>query len=179
MRYNETASKTHGDRMKSLADDLPPEIAQQIHPDWRKNEVDYWSVRDQLRGQYHGQWIAFAEGAVVCAAARPLEVFLAVQDSGGHPFVTRVGHEDEPWYRIRRSTFDDDTAYPTTALPVLSAEFRSRRGTAGSLLDRVIPDTGADATTLPWPDCQQLRLDPAQGVPGIISGVAAPAAKLC
>src|SRR5207248_1200678 len=140
--------------MKSLADALPPEIARQIHPDWRKNEVAYWAVRDQLLGQYRGQWIAFADGAAIAAAATPLEVFLAVQQSGQHPFVTRVGHENEPWYRIRRVSFPYDTTYSSAALPLLSAEFRAASGSAGLVLDRVIPDTGADTTTLPWSDCQ-------------------------
>jgi hypothetical protein len=53
--------------MKSLADALPPEIAQQVHPDWRKNETGYWSVRDKLLNQYQDQWIAFADRAVVAA----------------------------------------------------------------------------------------------------------------
>jgi hypothetical protein len=90
--------------MKSLADGLPPEIAQQIHPDWRNNEVSYWSKRDALLGQYEGQWIGFADGAAVVAASTPLEVFLAFQNSERHPFVIRVGHEGEPWYRIRRAS---------------------------------------------------------------------------
>jgi hypothetical protein len=34
--------------MKSLADDLPLELAQHIHPDWRKNEQDYLAIPDQL-----------------------------------------------------------------------------------------------------------------------------------
>ena len=96
--------------MKSLADALPPEIAQQIHPDWRKNEVAYWSLRDLLVGQYQGQWIGFADGAVIVAASTPLEIFLVVEQSSRHPFVIRVGHEDEPWYRIRRASFAYDTA---------------------------------------------------------------------
>jgi predicted aspartyl protease len=54
---------------------------------------------------------------------------------------------------------------------VVSAEFRSVSGTQGVVLDHVIPDTGADTTTLPWSDCQQLQLDPTQGVPGMIGGV--------
>src|SRR5438270_1777378 len=86
--------------MKSLADALPPDIARQVHPDWRKNEAAYWAVRDQLLGQYRGRWIGFADGAVMADAATPLEVFLAVHHSGRHPFVVRVGHEHEPWYRI-------------------------------------------------------------------------------
>src|SRR5712692_6006253 len=158
--------------MKSLADALPPEFAQKIHPDWRKNEAAYWAVRDQLLSQYQGQWIGFADGAVIVAASTPLEVFLVVHQSGRHPFVIRVGHEDEPWYRIRRTSFIYDTAYPSAALPVVSAEFRTASGATGVLLDRVIPDTGADTTTLPWSDCQQLQLDPALGVPGLITGVA-------
>ncbi len=158
--------------MKSLADGLPPDIARQVHPDWGKNEAAYWAVRDQLLGQYQGQWIGFADGAVLVAASTPLEVFLAVHQSGRHPFVIRVGHEDEPWYRIRRTSFPYDTTYPSAALPIVSAEFRSASGSPGLLLARVIPDTGADTTTLPWSDCQQLHLDPALGVPGVISGVA-------
>jgi len=157
--------------MKSLADALPPDIARQIHPDWRKNEAAYWAVRAQLLPEYQGRWIGFADGHVIVAAPTPLEVFLAVQQSGRHPFVIRVGHEDEPWYRIRRTTFTCDTAYPSAALPVVSAEFRSVSGATGVLLDRVIPDTGADTTTLPWSDCHQMHLDPSLGVPGVISGV--------
>jgi hypothetical protein len=111
--------------MKSLADGLPPDIARQIHPDWRKNESDYWAVRDQLLSQYQGQWIGFADGAVLVAASTPLEVFLGVHQSGRHTFVIRGGHEDEPWYRIRRASFTYDTAYPSAALPVVSAEFRA------------------------------------------------------
>jgi predicted aspartyl protease len=158
--------------MKSLADTLPPEIAQQIHPDWRKNEAAYWAMRDHLLSQYQGQWIGLADGVVIVAAATPLDVFLGIQQSGQHPFVIRVGHEEEPWYRIRRTTFTYDSTYPSAALPVVGAEFRATPGSTGVFLDRVIPDTGADTTTLPWSDCQQMRLDASLGVPGMITGVA-------
>src|SRR5438874_13228203 len=57
--------------MKNIADQLPPDIAGQIHPDRRKNEVDYWSVRDQLLAQYQGQWIGFADGKVIASGASP------------------------------------------------------------------------------------------------------------
>jgi hypothetical protein len=107
--------------MKSLADGLPPEIAKQVDPSWRKNEAAYWAVRDQLVQQYQGQWIAFADGAILVAAATPLEVFLAIHQSPQRPFVIRVGHENEPWYRIRRTILAYDTAYPSAALPVVSA----------------------------------------------------------
>jgi len=157
--------------MKSLADGLPPEIAQQIHPDWRKNEAAYWAVRDQLLAQYQGQWIGFADGRVVASGTRPVAVFHAAHQVAEHPYVICVGREDEP-YRMRRTSFAYDTSYPGEALPVIRAEFRRFSGVPGLALDQVIPDTGADTSALPWADCQQMQLDAAQGVPGLMSGVA-------
>src|SRR3954466_5071711 len=91
--------------MKSLADGLPPEIARQIHPDWRKNEAAYWAVRDQLLGQYQNQWIAFADGDVIAACKTSLDVLHTPGVVGRHPFVTCVGREVEP-YRIRACRYD-------------------------------------------------------------------------
>ena len=54
--------------MKSLVDGLPPDIAQQVHPDWRKNEREYWAAQNSLLPRYRGQWIAFADGAIIAAA---------------------------------------------------------------------------------------------------------------
>lgn len=89
--------------MKSLADGLPPEIAQQIDPDWRKNEAAYWAIRDQLLGQYQGQWIGFADGVVIASGTRPVAVLQTAEKSGQNSFFTCVGREDEP-YRIRWSS---------------------------------------------------------------------------
>ena len=150
--------------MKSLADLLPAEIAKQVHPEWRKNEAAYWAVRDQLLSQYQGQWIGFADGAVIACGTSPVAVFHAAEACGQNPFVTCVGREDEPT-RMRRSTFAYDDTYPGEALPVLSLEFRPAPGTLGISLDRVIPDTGADASALPWSDCQALNLTPSRGGP--------------
>ena len=109
--------------MKSLADGLPAEIAQQIHPDWRRNEAAYWAMRDQLLAQYRDQWIGFADGAVVASGRSPVEVFHAAHQAARHPFFICVGREDEPC-RVRRSTFAYDTSYPGEALPSISVEFR-------------------------------------------------------
>jgi hypothetical protein len=157
--------------MKSLADQLPPEIARQIHPDWRKNEATYWSMRDQLVEQYHDQWIGFADGTVITSGSSPVAVFHAAEATGRHPFVTCVGHEDQPC-RMRRTTFAYDTSYPGEPMPVLSAEFRSTSNQPGITFTDVIVDTGADASALPWADCQRLQLDPAQGRPIQMSGMA-------
>ena len=155
--------------MRSIADQLPPEIARQIHPDRRKNEAEYWAVRDQLLNQYGGQWIGFADGKVIAAGSSPVSVFHAAEASGRHPFIICVGKEDEP-SRIRRAQFQYDMSYAGEALPLIQIEFRRTSGMAGVVLDRVIPDTGADATVLPWADCQLLQLTPALGVQSLISG---------
>jgi hypothetical protein len=157
--------------MNSIADRLPPEIAQQLHPDRRKNEAAYWAVRDQLLDQYRGQWIGFADGTVIASGSSPVTVFHAAEASGRHPFFVCVGREDEPC-RIRRVAFSSDASYLGEALPVMSVEFRQVSGSPGVVLDRVVPDTGADASVLPWADCQVLHLTPALGAPGLISGIA-------
>ena len=71
--------------MKSLADQLPPEIARQISPEWRKNESGYWAVRDQLLPQYQGQWIGLADGAVIASGTSPVAVFQAAEATGTEP----------------------------------------------------------------------------------------------
>ena len=90
--------------MNSIADQLPPEIARQVHPDWRKNERDYWLVRDELLSQYQGQWVGFADGVVIASGISPVEVLHAAQPSGRHPFLICVGREQEPC-RIRLDQF--------------------------------------------------------------------------
>lgn len=90
--------------MNNIADQLPPEIASQIHPDRRDNEAAYWAVRDQLLEQYRGQWIGFADGTVIASGTSPVTVFHAAEATGLHPFFICVGREAEPC-RIRRVTF--------------------------------------------------------------------------
>ena len=163
--------------MESLADGLPPDIARQIHPDWRRNEAAYWAVRDELLGRYKDQWIGFADGKVVASGARPVAVLRAARQLADHPFMTCVGREDEP-YRMRRTSFAYDTNYPGEALPAIRAEFRSQSGVPGVTLDSVIPDTGADTSALPWEDCKELQLDPADGVPSLMCGLAGGSATM-
>ena len=82
--------------MRIIADQLPPDIARQLHPDRRKNEAGYWAARDQLLPQYRGQWIGFADGKVVAKGKSPVAVFHAAESTGLHPFLICVGHENEP-----------------------------------------------------------------------------------
>ncbi len=104
--------------MKSIADQLPPEIAWQIHPDRRKNEAAYWAARDQLLDRHRGQWIGFADGKEIASGTSPVTVFHAAEATGLHPFFICVGREEEPC-RIRRATFPYDASYPGESLPVI------------------------------------------------------------
>jgi hypothetical protein len=153
--------------MKSMIDLLPPGIARQVHPDQRKNEAGYWAVRDQLLDRYRDQWIGFADGRVIASGTSAVEVLHAADATGLHPFLICVGREEEPT-RIRRATFSYDANYPIEALPVMSVEFRRAGGIPGTVLDRVIPDTGADASILPWVDCQSLQLTASSGRIGLM-----------
>jgi hypothetical protein len=116
--------------MKSIADQLPPDIARQIHPNRRKNEAAYWAVRDQLLAQYRDQWIGFADGRVIASGSSPVTVFHQAEATGLHPFFICVGREDEPC-RIRRATFPYDASYPGEALPEIAVEFRQASGSPG------------------------------------------------
>jgi hypothetical protein len=113
--------------MNSIADQLPPEIARQIHPDRRKNEAAYWAVRDQLLDRYRGQWIGFADGIVIASGNSPVAVFHAAEASGRHPFLICVGKEEQPC-RIRRVAFPYDATYPGEPLPLIHVEFRQASG---------------------------------------------------
>src|SRR5947199_9736978 len=70
------------------------------------------------------------------------------------------------------TSFAYDGSYPGEPLPILTLEFRPVSGSPGVTLDRIIADTGADASALPWADCQRLPLTVAQGRPGWMGGVA-------
>src|SRR5947209_647651 len=109
--------------MRSIADQLPPDIAKQLHPDRRKNEAGYRAIREQLLAEYTGQWIGFADGKVIASGASPVAVFHAAEATGLHPFFICVGKEEQPC-RIRRVAFPYDASYPGEALPSIRIEFR-------------------------------------------------------
>lgn len=85
--------------MKSLADELPPELLKYVHPDFWANEKRYWEVRDSLLAEYGGRWVAFADGAVVAAGPNWYAVLTATR--GRTAFVTCCGAEDTPMGRMR------------------------------------------------------------------------------
>ena len=95
----------------SLIDGLPPEIAKRINPDWQKNEAEYWKKQDSLLAQYSNKWIGFADGRVIVSGTSPVEVFHTASASEKHPFVTGVGHENEP-NRMRRTSYSHGSMHP-------------------------------------------------------------------
>lgn len=154
----------------SMAEGLPPDVAQQIHPDWYKNEAAFWAMRDALLPQYENQWIAFADGGIIAADRRPSKVSAEARRIAKHPFITCVGRE-HIGLQMRRSSFAYDRAYPGEPLPVVSAEFTTAPGRPGLVLDEIILDTGADGSSLPWSDCKPFNFDLSQGIPYTVSGV--------
>ncbi len=73
---------------------------------------------------------------------------------------------------MRRVSFPYDGSYPGEPLPIIALEFRPVSGASGVILDRIIADTGADASAIPWADCQTLRLTVSQGRPSWMGGIA-------
>jgi hypothetical protein len=128
--------------------DLPPDIADRIHPDRRANQRAYWAARDGLLAEYAGLWVGYAGDRVVASGRSPVAVLAAAEATGLRPHLACVGREGEP-DRVRRASFAYDAGYPGEPLPVVRVEYRSAPGVAGVLLDRVIPDTGADVSVLP------------------------------
>ena len=105
--------------MKSIADQLPPDIAALVHPDRRKNEAAYWAGRDQLLAQYQGQWIGFADGKVIASGTSPVTVFHAAEATGLHPFFICVGKEEEPCH-VRRFEPPDEVHADPEGVPEIS-----------------------------------------------------------
>ena len=157
--------------MKSIADQLPPKSPgnSTLTGARTKRATGLSATNSSISTAASGSALPMA--VVIASGTSPVTVFHAAEASGRHPFFICVGREEEPC-RIRRVTFPYDASYPGEALPLISVEFRQASGSPGVVLDRVIPDTGADASVLPWADCQLLQLAPALGVQGLISGVA-------
>jgi hypothetical protein len=153
-----------------VSNQLPPEISVQIHPQRRANEQAYWLARDGLLTTHAGLWIGFAEGRVVVSGRSPVAVLASGEATGLHPYLVCVGREHEP-DRVRRAEFAYDQGYPGEPLPVIAVEFRRAAGVAGVLFDRIIPDTGADVSVMPWADCLAAGFNPLSGQPGRIGGV--------
>jgi hypothetical protein len=75
---------------------------------------------------------------VIAAGTSPVAVFHAAEASGRSPFVTCVGHEDEPT-RMRRVNFAYDRSYPGEPVPIRSLESCTASGSSVRRVERTRP----------------------------------------
>lgn len=146
--------------MNGIMDRLPPEVAQQVHPDWQRNESAYWARRESLRREYEGQWIGFADESVIAAGSSPVQVLHAAQRSGRPPFVTCVGREDTP-QRMRRGSYNYDASYPGEPLPRVPVDFRSASDVPGLTFEDAIKRQRVVEPSRLWPWKKKQRRDAA------------------
>jgi predicted aspartyl protease len=150
---------------------LPLDQQQRLHADFVANEQTYLKMRPALLAQYPHQWVAIHNGEVIAAGNNLIEVSDTAAASGGHPFIARVGAEDEVIFRIRRVEFAYDQTYQPFPLPRISITFWNHAETQSRTFADVIPDTGADSCLLPHGDCLAFDLFSSPYLTGVSGGV--------
>jgi len=70
---------------------LPEEQKKRLHPDFVKNEQQYWRRRDQLLKQYLGRWVAFHQGQIVAVSQDIFNITDQVGKLSCHAYITKVG----------------------------------------------------------------------------------------
>src|SRR5713101_413731 len=144
--------------MLPLSSNLTPQQKHRLHADFLANEQAYHEMRDLLLAQFPGQWIAVHNGKVIATGNNLIQVSDAAAASGGHPFIAKVGAEEEVIFRFRRVEFSFDQSYQPFAIPRVSVTFWNHSETRSAVFPDVIPDTGADSCLLPDRDCQVFDL---------------------
>jgi hypothetical protein len=156
---------------RSQTANLPPEQQQRLHADFLANEQTYFRLRDKLVSQYLGQWVAVHNGQVIAADPDLVRVTNQAAASGGHPYIARVGSEDQVVFRIRRQEFGYDPTYQPFALPRITITFWNDAESSSQTYPDVIPDTGADSSALPDADCKAFDLYSSPYLTGVSGGV--------
>lgn len=138
---------------------LPIEQQQRLHADFLANEQDYLRLRDTLLPTHAGQWVAIADGRVVASGKDLLGVTeQAALLQRGHPYIAKVGEEEQLVFRVRRQQFSYDSAYQPFPLPQCTITFWNHAETHSQTFTNVIPDTGSDMSLLPDLDCTAVDL---------------------
>lgn len=137
---------------------LPEEQKKRLHPDFVKDEQQYWRMRDQLLRQYRGQWVAIHQGQVVAVGQDIFAITDQVGKLGCRAYIAKVGEEDKVVFQVRQINFAYDTSYQPFALPRAAVTFSNYARTRSKLCPDTIPDTGADLSLLPDGDCQDIDL---------------------
>jgi hypothetical protein len=137
---------------------LPEVQKKRLHPDFVKNEQQYWRMRGELLKQYQGKWVAIHQGRVVAVSQDIFNITDQVGELGCHAYIAKVGEEDKVVFQVRRKDFAYDTSYQLFALPRVYVIFGNYAQTHHKLCPDTIPDTGADLSLLPDADCQDIDL---------------------
>jgi hypothetical protein len=109
--------------LRTQTSNLSHDQQQRLHPDFLSNEQAYLSMRDNLMGQYQGQWVAVQGGKVIAAEPKLMDVTEKGFAGGGHPYIALVGAEDAVVFRARRAAFAYDRAYQPFPLPRVIGTF--------------------------------------------------------
>jgi len=135
---------------------LPAEQRRRLPADFLANEQTYLAMRAGLLASHPGQW--FADSKILAAGEELVAVATRAALAGGHPYIARVGSEDQVAFRLRRQEFAYDAGYQPFALPRCTATFWSHAETHSQTSSEVIPDTGSDLTVVPAGDCPAFDL---------------------
>ena len=140
-------------------------VEQFLPEEFKRDEQDYWQRRNNLLSDYEGKWIAFHNKEIIASGDSIYEVtFLALQKSNSCAYITKVGEEDKLMVKVRRQEFGYNLNYQPFPLPQANVRFYNARMTQSKDCDDVIPDTGADTTSLPVEDCHEIRLFETPGI---------------
>lgn len=150
---------------------LAPVQQKRLHPAFLANEQAYLQLRSGLLAQYRGQWVAVQNGNVIAASPDLMEIMDRASAAGGHPYVARVGVEDDVVFRVRRAVFASDQSYQPFPLPRVNATFLNHSESHSQQHSDVIPDTGADISVLPDSDCATIDLFNSPYLSGMAGGV--------
>jgi predicted aspartyl protease len=164
--------------LKTQTNNLTAEQRAELPAEFLANERDYLALRERLLQTHRGQWVAVRDGQIVAADHQFLPLMRQVEALGGHPYVARVGAEEETVFKVRRAEFPYDRSYQPFALPRLAATFWDQAGKRCQTFGDVVPDTGADTTVLPGTDCRAFGLFASQhftAMAGSVLGAAVPA----
>jgi hypothetical protein len=109
--------------LRSQTANLPPDQQQRLHAGFLANEQSYLQLRDSLLPQYHGQWVAVHDGCVIAAGDDLLAVLDTADACSGHPYIARVGEEDQTVFRVRLTEFAYDRTYYPFPIPRVAVHF--------------------------------------------------------
>ena len=150
---------------------MTQEQREYLQPEFLANEEAYWRNRESLLKAYREKWIAYDENqGVIQTADSFLEIGKDIRKVQGNPYVAWVGREDDFLVKMRRS-FGYDTDYAPTALPRAVVTFSNANQTQSQMYSDVIPDTGADLSSLTPDDLPLSNLGSGPSIPTQTMGV--------